>query len=56
MSRLVTELPQELDSLGRESGIGQEPHASRAKRVQFILGQGRGIDERLANIFLFEAR
>jgi hypothetical protein len=56
VSRLMTELLQEGDGLGRQSGIGQEPHASSAKRVQFILGQGRGIDERLANIFLFEVR
>jgi hypothetical protein len=56
VSRLVTELLQKLDGLRREPGIGQKPHASGAERVEFILSQGCSIDERLADIFLFEVR
>jgi hypothetical protein len=56
VSRLVTEMLQKLDGLWRKSGIGQEAHASSAKRVQFILGQSSGIGQRLANIFLLKVR
>jgi hypothetical protein len=52
----VTELLQELDCLGRDSGICQEAHASSAKRVQLVLCQGSGVDERLANVFLVKVR
>ena len=51
---LVAELLQELDGLGRDSSVCQKPHASRAQGVHFVLSEGRGIDERLTDVFLFE--
>jgi hypothetical protein len=52
--RLVAELLQELDGLGRDSSVCQKPHASRAEGVHFVLSEGRGVDERLTDVFLFE--
>jgi hypothetical protein len=54
MRRLVAELLPELDGLGRDSIVCQKPHASRTERVHFVLSEGRGVDERLTDVFLFE--
>lgn len=54
VGRLVAELLQELDGLGRDSSVCQKPHASRAEGVHFVLSEGRGVDERLTDVFLFE--
>ena len=52
--RLVAELLQKLDGLGRDCSVCQKPHASRAEGVHFVLSQGRSVDERLTDVFLFE--
>jgi hypothetical protein len=52
VGRVVAELRQQLDGLGRDSCACQKPHASRAQRVYFVLSNGRGIDERLTDVFL----
>ena len=52
--RLVAELLQELNGLGRDSSVCQKPHASRAEGVHFVLSEGRGVDEGLTDVVLFE--
>ena len=54
VGRLVAELLQVLDGLGRDSSVCQKPHASRAEGVHFVPCEGRGVDERLTDVFLFE--
>ena len=57
MDRIVTKRYQEFDGLGRDSGIGQESHASlRAERVHFVVSERRGVRECLADVFLFKVR
>jgi len=52
----MTELSQEIDRLRRDTPIRQKPHVSGAEIVQFVLSEGRGVCECLANIFFLEIR
>ena len=54
VNRFVTKLCEELDALWRDSSIRQEPHESRSECVQFVLSQGGGIREGLADILFLE--
>lgn len=54
VNRFVAKLCQELDGSWRDSSIRQKPHASGPESVQFVLSQGGGIPEGLADILFLE--
>jgi len=56
VNRIVAKLLQELNGPGRDTTIRQKPHRSGAQWMKFILREGSGIGECLANVFLFEVR
>jgi hypothetical protein len=56
VNRFVAKLRQELNGLGRDPGVGQEPHRSGANRVELTLSEDSRVGERLANILSIEIR
>ena len=54
LSGFVPELSQEIDRGSGQARIGQEPHRSRAKRVELVLCQCGGVRESLPNVLLVD--
>ena len=53
---VMAELVEEGHRAGRNAGVGEKPHRSRAKCVDFVLRERSGVSEGLPHIFLLEIR
>ncbi len=53
---VMTEVLQKINGLRRNTGIRQESHQSRAKRMKLVLSESSSVGKRLSNVFFVEIR